>query len=261
VYATVAKLSFRRQSTYRGAMLASLLTNVVFGYIIASLARAVVAQRGSIDGWNAKDLVTFSFATQAMLGAVAAFGERELGQRVVSGDIATDMVRPASLEGWTIAQFFGKSAAQIAVRMVPTFLAGFVAFHLRLPGIGTACAAAVSLLLAIGVAATWWLVVNLTAFWIVNPRGTVQLANVLGYSLSGIAFPLVFLPARAEALVRWLPWAAQIQFPVEVFVGKRNSVALLVATYGRQILWIVVLLAVGHVLVVRGRRKLVVQGG
>ena len=110
VYATVARLAFRRQATYRAAMLAALFTNVVFGFIIASLFRAVVAERGSVGGWDAKDLVTFAFATQSLLGAVAAFGERELGMRVVTGDIATDFVRPVSIEGWTVAQFFGKFA-------------------------------------------------------------------------------------------------------------------------------------------------------
>lgn len=261
VYATVARLAFRRQSTYRGAMLAALFTNVVFGFIVASLVRAVVARRGSIDGWNAEDLVTFAFATQAMLGAVAAFGERELGLRVVTGDIATDLVRPVSLEGWTVAQFFGKSGAQILVRTVPTFLSGFLAFHLRMPTAIAGLAALVAGVLAVAVAASWWMVVNLSAFWIVNPKGTVQLANVLGYALSGIAIPLVFFPDRLEAFLRWLPWAAQIQLPVEVFIGKRHSARVLAETFGRQVLWLVVLLGLAHLMVVRGRRKLVVQGG
>ena len=261
VYATVARLSFRRQATYRGAMLAALFTNVVFGFIVASLVRAVVAQRGTIDGWDAKDLVTFTFGTQAILGAVAAFGERELGQRVVTGDIATDLVRPVSIEGWNLAQFFGKSAAQLLVRTVPTFVSGMIVFDMRLPGLATTLAAAICLALAVTVAAAWWMVINLTAFWIVNPKGTVQLANVVGYSLSGIAFPLVFLPNHVESVVRWLPWASQVQFPIEVFIGKRESWSSLLSAYGRQLLWVVVLLTLAHLLVVRGRHKLVVQGG
>ena len=261
VYATVARLAFRRQATYRAAMLAALFTNVVFGFIIASLFRAVVAERGSVDGWDSKDLATFAFATQSLLGAVAAFGERELGMRVVTGDIASDFVRPVSIEGWTVAQFFGKSAAQILVRMVPTFAAGALVFDLRIPTTASAAATVVAVVLAVAVAAAWWMVINLTAFWIVNPKGTVQLANVLGYALSGIAVPLVFFPDRLEHVLRWLPWAAQIQLPVEVFIGKRRSSVVLLQTYGQQLMWVVVLLGVAHVLVVRGRHKLVVQGG
>jgi ABC-2 type transport system permease protein len=242
-------------------MLASLFTNVVFGYIVAALVRAVVAERGSIDAWNARDLLTFTFGTQAMLGAIAAFGDRELGQRVVSGDIASDLVRPVSLQGWTISQFFGKSFAQIVVRMVPTFVSGMIVFELRVPNIGTALAFLVSLFLAILVASLWWMVVNLTAFWFTSPKGTVQLATIIGYSFSGIGFPLVFLPNRIESVVRWMPWASQVQFPVEVFVGKRDSLALLLSTYGRQILWAALLFGLAQVFVSRGHRKLVVQGG
>jgi ABC-2 type transport system permease protein len=261
VYATVARLAFRRQKTYRGAMFASLFTNVVFGFLIASLMKAVVAERGVIAGWDATDFVTAAFATQAILGLIAAFGERELSQRVMAGDIATDLTRPVHLEGWTIAQFFGKASGQMLVRTVPTFASGYLMFDLRLPSWRIGLATVVSLMLAMFVAACWWMLVNLSAFWILNAKGTIQFATIVGYLLSGISFPLVLLPSTTRSIVRWMPWASQVQLPVEVFLGKHATSGGLLATWSRQLLWGVVLLGACHVMITRGRHKLVVQGG
>ncbi len=261
VYATVARLAFRRQSAYRGAMIASLVANITFGYLTASLMRAVVAERKLIDGWNARDFVTFTFAVQAMIGAVSAFGEKDLAQRVMTGDIATDLTRPVRLEGWTIAHFYGKSCAGLLVRTVPTFAAGFLAFDLRLPNFSESIATVISIVLAIFVAGAFWMVVNLTAFWIVNARGTIHLATILGVVLSGMMFSLVLLSPTTERIVRWLPWASEIQLPVEVFLGKHATVNGLMYTYLHQLFWCVALLALARTMITRGRQKLVVQGG
>ncbi len=64
-----------------------------------------------------------------------------------------------------------------------------------------------------------------------------------------------------SAVVRCLPFAAQVHLPVEVFLGKRTTVSALGATYGLQLFWLGALLGLAHLLVVAGRRKLVVQGG
>jgi ABC-2 type transport system permease protein len=261
IYATVARLAFRRQASYRQAMLAALFTNLVFGFVIAGLMRAIASQRGAIDGWDGRDLITFTFAVQAMLGMIAAFGERDLAQRVMTGEIAMDFVRPVSVAGWTIAQFLGKASAQAAVRTVPTFAAGAVIFPVRLPGLRDALATAIAMMFAVAVAASFWLVVNLSAFWIINARGSIQLATVVTYVMSGISFPLVFLPSPAENIFRRLPWAAQAQLPAEVFLGKRDTMSALLATYGLQSSWALFFLVVAQAMIRRGHRKLVVHGG
>jgi ABC-2 type transport system permease protein len=260
VYVAVARLSFRRQATYRGAMFGALFTNVAFGFIIAGLMKTVVSERGTIDGWDSIDFITFTFAAQALLGPIAAFGERELSARVMTGEIAVDFARPTHLVPWTMAQFLGRSLAQAAVRSVPTFAAGALTFTVRLPSPGVAAATVVCVLLSIGIAAAWWMVVNLSSFWIVNAKGTIQLAVVAGYVLSGISFSLVLLPQRWESVARLLPFASLIQAPTEVFLGKHTGSDYF-EIVGIQIIWMVALTAAATGMARAGHNKLVVQGG
>ena len=261
VYASVARLAFRRQSRYRGAMFASLFVGLMFAYLVASLLRAVVAERTTIDGWNAKDFVTYAFAAQSILRVVLAFGDRELGQRVLSGDIATDLARPVNLAGWSIAQVYGKAAVQFLGGTIPTFTAGFIVFDLRLPNASNALAAAVSLILALFVTGCFWLIVNLSAFWLLNGKGTVQIATIVFYVSAGIAFPLVMLPAWIEPVARWTPFASIVEYPVEVFLGKHATIHGLLDVYGRQLFWSIGLLVIAQLLIRLGRHRVVVHGG
>jgi ABC-2 type transport system permease protein len=261
VYVAVTRLSFRRQVTYRGAMLAALFTNVVFGMIVAGLMKTVVAERGVIDGWDSIDFVTATFAAQALLGPIAAFGDRELSGRVMTGEVAMDFVRPTHLVPWSIASFFGKAIAQGAVRSAPTFLAGMLVFHVRLPNLASAAATVISVVLAVGIASAWWMVVNLTSFWILNAKGTIQFATVTGYVLSGISFSLVLLPPGWEAIARGLPFASLVQFPVEVFLGKHHTASDLLGVFATQAGWFIAMVALAVAMTRAGHTKLVLQGG
>lgn len=261
VYAEVARHSFRRFAAYRGAVVGGVITNTVFGMIHAYVLLAVHDQRDEVNGFDASDAVTFVFGVQAMLMVVRAFGWDELGQRLRSGDIASDLHRPADVQSWWIAQFLGMSAFYVIFRGVPPFVGGWLFFdEVDLPGAGASVAFAVSATLAAGVAAAYWFTVNVVSFWVVEVRGLVVLASVLVMFFGGVIVPLWFLPEVVVGWSRLTPWAAMVQLPTEVLIGSRG-----VAATGRavlaQVAWLVVLIAVGRVLLVRASRRLVVQGG
>jgi ABC-2 type transport system permease protein len=64
------------------------------------------------------------------------------------------------------------------------------------------------------------------------------------------------MPDGLEGVLRWLPFAAVLQLPLEVFLGRG-----VVGPLARQAAWAVVLLALGRSVLRRAERKLVVQGG
>src|SRR5881275_1917059 len=89
LYWEVARRSFRRWSTYRGATIAGAITNSVFGYIRAYVLLAVYEHRSDVGGFDAVDAVTFSFVSQGFLMLVSVFRtEMGLSERVRSGEVA-----------------------------------------------------------------------------------------------------------------------------------------------------------------------------
>ena len=260
LYWEVLRRGFRRYSTYRAATLAGLFTNTVFGFLKAYILLAVYEQRDVVGGFDATDAVTFSFVTQGffvMLGA----GHLELAERIQSGDVVTDLYRPVDLQAWWLAQDLGRIAFQVALRGCVPFLVGSLVFDLDITSDPALIAAfAVSALLGIVVSFGHRFLVTLTTFWLLDYRGTSQVATVVTMFFSGMILPIGFFPDWLEALARALPYAAMLQLPVEVLLGKHTGSDLL-ALLGVQVLWAVLLLAGGRVLLSAASRKLVIQGG
>jgi ABC-2 type transport system permease protein len=261
LYWEVARTTVRRLTTYRGATVAGIFTNTVFGFLIAYVVAAVFRERPEIGGYDIADALTFTFVTQGMLMAVGMFGDVEMAERVQSGDVTVDLFRPYDFQGWWAATTYGRAAFYAVTRGVPPFLVGALAFDLRLPDAAWVWPAYLaSLLLAVGVGFAWSFLLQLSVFWILDVKGPVHVGWLLANFLSGTLVPLVLLPDGLERVVRMLPFAALIQVPVDVFLGKHRGLGL-VGAYLFQAGWLVVLLAAGRLVLARAERRVVVQGG
>lgn len=258
----VARRSFRRWSTYRMATAAGVFTNTAFGYLRAYILVAVATAGGAAaSGWDEATLVTFAFITQALLAGIAAFGESELAERVRTGDVVVDMYRPIDLQAWWLASWLGRSAFTFLARGIPPVLLGAIAFDLVVPaGPARWLAFLASVLLASLVAFALRFCVNLTAFWLLDNRGVDQLVTLVLTFFGGLLLPVVLFPPWLESVARALPFAAMVQVPAEVFMGRDDGVELLVAL-GTQAAWFVGLGLLGRALLSAATRKVVIQGG
>lgn len=261
LYVEVARLSFRRATTYRWATLAGVVTNTVFGFILAYVLLAVFAERGTIGGFDATDAMTFTFVTQGLLMAVGIFGSVEMAERIRTGDVAVDLCRPYDFQVWWLAVHYGRAPFGLLFRGVPPYLLGALFFDLRLPpDLPTAAAFFVSLTLAVGLGGAYGFLVQSSAFWLLDVRGPNALAWITAQFLSGVFLPLVLFPGWLQSLARALPFASMIQFPVEVFLGKYDGTGF-AGILALQAVWLAALVALGRVVLARATRKVVIQGG
>jgi ABC-2 type transport system permease protein len=261
-YWQVARRSFRRYSTYRGATFAGVFTNTVFGFLKAYVLLAVFRLRHNVGNFDATDVLTFTFVAQGFLATVGAFGELELSDRIRTGDVVSDLYRPLHFQGYWLSAEFGRAAFQAIFRGIPPFLVGALVFHLRLPeGVWGWVGFVVSLALAIVLSFAYRFLTSLSGFWLLDTRGPAQIASFVMQFMSGFIIPLTFLPNRLYHIAVLLPFAGVAQLPVEIFLGKHRSVSSTVSVLGIQVFWIAVLIGTGEVVVRRALRKVVVQGG
>lgn len=262
LYWAVARRSFRRYSTYRGATFAGAFTNTVFGFIRAYVLLAVFEHRTTVGALDVTDAVTFSFLGQAMLAALAAFSSLELAQRIETGDVVADLYRPFDLQAWWLAQDLGRAAFHVVFRGFTPFLAGALVFDLRIPAnAGTWAAFAATLAMALLLSFAWRFLVALAAFWLVDSRGLSQMASLVLMFFSGFVLPVDFFPSALRALAAWLPFSAMVQLPAEVFLGQHPSPAGVALVLIRQLAWLGVLVGLGRLALARAWRRVVVQGG
>ncbi|MET8155578.1 ABC-2 family transporter protein [Sphaerisporangium sp. NPDC005289] len=259
LYLTIFRYGFRRHATYWGAALAGAFTNTVFGFLRAYVLIALWHARPGLAGYDVTDAITFCFLTQGFIGPMELFGGGlDLAQRVRTGDVALDLSRPASLQMWALADDLGRAVFLFVARSVPPTLVGAVVFGIHLPG-GAATWAAFLASMTLGVVVSFGLryLVAMSTFWIVDDRGVQSLSLVMTMFFSGMTLPLVLFPGWLGTLADALPWAAMVQVPADVFLGKRDVLGALAF----QAAWVTALLAAGAAVTRTARRKVVIQGG
>ncbi|GAA3068230.1 ABC transporter permease [Streptosporangium carneum] len=215
--------------------------------------------RPGLAGYDVADAVTFCFLSQAFIGPMQVFGGGlELSGRVRSGDVAVDLVRPASLQLWSLADDVGRAAYLFLLRSLPPTAVGAALFGLVVPvDPVTWLAFAAGFVLGVVVSFAWRYLIALSACWVVDDRGTQSLSLVMTFFFSGMVLPLNLFPGWLGTLAQTLPWAAMVQVPADLYLGKRDILDAL----GFQAAWATALLALGALATRAARRKVVIQGG
>jgi ABC-2 type transport system permease protein len=259
LYARLVRYGFRRHATYVWAAIAGAFTNSVFGILRAYILIALWQARPGLAGYDVADAVTFCFVTQALIGPMQLFGGGlTLPERIRTGDIALDLVRPASLQLWTLAEDLGRAGYLFFVRGIPPLLVGAALFGVVTPaGAVQWLAFLVSFTVGVLVSFAWRYLVALSVCWLLDDRGVNAFSLVLTTLFSGMLLPLGLFPGRLGDLARALPWSAMVQAPTDVYLGK----APIAQTLAFQCFWAVALLALGALATRAIRHKVVIQGG
>lgn len=263
-YVAIVVSGFRRYSTYRQATVAGAFTNVVFGFLRLYVLLGVAAGTGlgMAAGYDGRQLATFVWVGQGLLMVVAMWGWTELADRIRTGDVASDLLRPINPVASYLAADLGRAGHAVLTRFVPPVVVGAIFFDFYLPRQWfTPPLFIVSTVLAVLVCFGCRYLVNATAYWLGDVRGALIVWMLSSGVLSGLYFPLRFLPDWL-AVTLWVatPFPSLLQTPLDVLV-ERDAPALRCGLVALQAGWAVLVLWAAAVVQRRAERKLVIQGG
>jgi ABC-2 type transport system permease protein len=258
MYFAIARAGFRRYGTYRLALVAAMFANVVFGFLRSSVLLSV-AGSGTGVGYSGPQLVTYVWAGQGLIGVVLIWMQPELPERISSGDIVTDLLRPVNPVWRMLAGDLGVAAYASLTRFVGPIVIGALFFDMYAPReLTTYPFFMISMALAVLVGFGCRFLISSVSYWLLDARGQWMAWSIASVLLSGLAFPLWFLPhPLALALYAGTPIPSVMQVPLDVLIERLppgQGLAL-------QATWVVVLLAACQLVQRRAERRLVVQGG
>jgi len=257
-FAALVRAGFQRHASYRRATLASAFTNSVFGFLKCYVLLTAASGRGEIAGYDAASLAMFAWAGQGLLGVVELFSWTEVTNRIRTGDIVSDLLRPVNPMVAFLAADLGRAGHALVIRLAVPITLGALCFPLRWPSAAaTWLWLAVSVLLATVISFATRYLVNLLAFWWLDARGPNTLWLFGSALFSGLAIPIPFFPEWAQTVLWCTPFPWMLQAPLDVLL-ERGSPVLSVG--GATVVAVGMLgscAVVQHVAV----RRLVVQGG
>ncbi|HET9142391.1 ABC transporter permease [Actinophytocola sp.] len=259
VAAALAAAGFRRFSTYRQATVAGATTNIMFGFLRCYVLLSIAGSAGQLAGYDGRQLATFVWVGQGLLAVVNAWGMLDLAERVRSGDVVTDLLRPAGPFTLYLCTDLGRFGYALLTRFLAPIAAGLLFFELYLPVEPlTYPLFAVSVVLATLIAFCGRYLIGLSAFWLLDVRGVTMMWVFLWGGAGGLYFPLPVLPEWAQ-LVLWIatPFPTMMQAPLDILVERGHTGLVLLA----QCVWLAIGLAACARVQRAAWRRLVVQGG
>ncbi|MER7456467.1 ABC-2 family transporter protein [Micromonospora sp. NPDC126480] len=223
---------------------------------------AAVGAAGTVAGYDRGQLATFVWASQGLLAVILLWGWTDLADRIRSGEIAADLLRPVHPVTAYLATDLGRAGHAALVRMLPPVLIGPLFFEVHLPARwATVPLFAISVTLAVVLCFGCRFLVNATAYWLHDVRGPMILWTVGAGVLAGLYFPLRFLPEWLQ-LALWLgtPFPSLLQTPLDVLV-ERDPTGVQAGLVGLQAGWTALILLAARWVQRRAEHRLVVQGG
>ncbi|SCF14362.1 ABC-2 type transport system permease protein [Micromonospora haikouensis] len=261
-FGAIVRSGFRRYATYRQAALAGAVTNIVFGFLRCYILFGAAGAAGTAAGYDRAQFATFVWAGQGMLAVILLWGRPELAERIRTGDVASDLLRPVHPVTSYLATDLGRAGWACVSRLLPPVLVGPLFFDVYLPARwSTVPLFVVSATVAVVLCFGCRFLVNATAYWLQDVRGPQILWTLGSGVLAGLYFPLPFLPdALFLALQLATPFPSLLQTPLDVLV-ERDPTGVQAGLVGLQVGWAVAILALCRLVQRRAERRLVVQGG
>lgn len=261
-YLRLVRAGFQQQSAYLLAAAGGLVANATFGLLkVAILFATVRAAGGELRGYDLATMSAYIWISQGMLGSINLTGRTDVAERIRTGDVAIDFVRPLDVQGAAVATEVGQRLFALIPRGIPSVVLGAVLVGMSTAsGVPAYLLGAASLLLGIVVSCTTVYVVAALGFWLVETRGVQVLYMVLSGFLAGLFVPISLFPDWLLAVATATPFPSMLMYPVDILSGRVAGAdsLLLVA---QQLAWLAATVVAGQVMTRAGRHRLEVQGG
>ena len=264
-YLSFFRVRFLTGLQYRAAAAAGVATQFAWGFMTLLLYRAFA--RAGYDRFPLpfESLSAYIWLQQAFLALFAVwFWDSDILEMVESGSVAYELCRPTDLYTMWYVKTGAARLSRAVLRCAPILL---VAVFLPAPFGLTAPASALqflafllSLALGFGVVLAFGMLVYAAEFFTVSPAGLRVLVVALVDFCQGGLLPLPFLPAALRTALEWSPFGAMQNAPLLEYSGFLAGGALL-RTLGLQLFWLLALVLLGRLILARGLRRAVVQGG
>jgi ABC-2 type transport system permease protein len=176
--------------------------------------------------------------------------------------VVVDLLRPVHPVASYLAADLGRAGHAALTRMVFPLAVGALLSELYIPQrAGTVPLFVVSVVLATVVSFAGRYLVNAAAFWLLDIRGVLIPWAIASSVLSGLYFPMRFLPDGVTAALWYgTPFPSLLQTPIDIAV-ERTSYSGLLGLVAVQLGWAAALLAVCVAVQRRAERRMVIQGG
>jgi len=259
-YLEIAKKSFSNGMAFRADFFLGLLNTMIMIFVSTAIWKALYGGNAEINGISFNVVVT-NFVIGLSLSNAFNVNDFMLANKVHSGDISTDLLKPLNINAAMMFETIGNNLFRLISRFIPSLLVSLIFFRI-LPPVSAANLALMLIAVIFGFLILYYIgyIISALSFWFVNIWSFSTIKNVFIGVLAGTMLPLWFMPEWVLKIIQFTPFDVIYFAPIQIYLGQYDASNVL-PVYLKQCVWVLLLYIAGRLLWAKGIKKLVVVGG
>jgi ABC-2 type transport system permease protein len=265
VYYSLFKMRLLKGLQYRVAALAGVSTQFFWGFIYIMIFEAFYGSTSVVQPISLNELIQVVWLQQSFLVFIMLWiRDNELFDLITSGNIAYELCRPTDLYCLWYAKLIAQRLSGAILRCFPIIIVASLLpypYNFSLPQSITAFMLfLITLTLGLILIVSISMLIYISTFYTMSPMGSLLIFSVLGEFFSGLVIPIPLMPEALQKLAYLLPFRYTSDLPFRIYagnIGTREGVI----SIGVQLLWILLLIALGRLWIKKALRKIIIQGG
>lgn len=246
---------------YRGAAFAGVATQIFWAAIKTMIFTAFYAGNSNSQPISLTQAITFIWIGQSLLGLLPWNIDKELEAQIKNGNVSYELVRPISLYSLCYARAFAIRTIPPIMRCIPVFMTALLFFGISPPvSLAASLAFGISLLFAALLSSAITTLVMISLFWTISGEGIQRLMPNAAVLLSGLIVPLPLFPEWLQPFLNLQPLRGIIDIPSRLYTGV-IPIQETLYYLGFQLIWTLILVAIGKWLMGHALKRVVIQGG
>lgn len=259
-YYAYAKKKFLCNSVYNFNFCMGIINTCLQIFVFWCIYNAIYGGKEELYGIT-KDMVTTNFVISLGLSTVFSIDEFSLATKVQDGSICNYFIRPVGIEGVLLAEDIGNVIFKFIFQFFPSLILAIATIGVLKP-VSILNFILYLLSITLGFIILWLInfLIQTMAFWIINIWSLQTIKSVFINLFSGIMLPLWFMPTSLRNMAEATPLSSIYFAPLQIYLGQVNGKSILFI-FLRQMVWIVFLYFISKVLLIKGEKRLIIQGG
>lgn len=185
-----------------------------------------------------------------------------IARDIREGTLKKYLVQPLNMIGYLTVYRMAHKAAYITTAALPYGLLFFLCRHYlpAFPDPVTFLGYLISLFLGFFIGFYFEAAIGMIGFWFLEVTSFLYVINTLNFFISGHMFPIDLLPGAWPTILKLLPFQYTAYFPVLVFLGKIQGMALIKGLL-MELVWAIGLVVLANALYRLGLRRYSAFGG
>lgn len=262
---SIMRMRFQLLLQYRMAAVAGICTQFLFGFVRVMVYEGFFAASSGFHPMSLTETISYVWLGQAMLGLLPWNSDSEIHSLIRNGNVAYELCRPVDLYDIWYFRAVALRSAPTLLRCIPLLLITiwFLPEKYQLQAPASPQAGVAWFMTTIGAILLGAAITNLltiSQLWTISGEGMNRLIPAVVMMFSGIIVPIPLFPDWMQGLLHLLPFRGIVDTPNRFFVGHFPASELGIHLL-HQLIWTVILVMLGRLLLNKGLKRVVIQGG